>query len=192
MRARAVLASGLLLLLVLPARAQEVLEESWNVMSIMGVRVGYVQSVRTKRVKPDGSAEIETYVKSRMAIKRMGQGIEISTDTRHVETPEGKPLRFSSRLVTSSSPTLNEGVIENGRLHLTTTTAGIAKEREIAWEPEWLLSEGSRLLTLKRGFEEGSKYAYKTFNTELGQPDEIGIEVKSSETKAIQGKERKL
>jgi hypothetical protein len=192
MRFSPVLAAALLVLVVLPARAQEAPEESWSVMSIQGVRVGHVHSVRAKRAGPDGSSVIETSVKSRMAIKRMGAGLEINGDTRHVETPEGKPLRFSARMEMSSSPTLHEGAIEKGRLRLKTTTGGVTKEREIDWDPEWVLSEGARLLTLKRGFAPGLKYSYKTYSTEMGQADEITIEVKGPENRTVLGRERKL
>jgi len=193
MRAPTVLVLALALLLAGSAAAQEeVLEDGWSVMSIMGVRVGHTHSTRVKRTKPDGGAEVETFVQSRMAVKRMGSSVEIHSDVRHFETPDGRPLRFNSRMVMSSTPSLSEGVIEDGRLRLKTTAGGITKEKEIAWDPECLLSEGVRLFTVKKGFAEGTKYRYKSFNAEYGKVEEVDVEVQASETKTFQGKERKL
>ena len=173
-----------------PPKPEVQVEESWGIMSVVGeraVRVGYVHGTRTCR--PD---EVETQVKSRMVLKRMGTGIEVTTDTRHVETPDGRPLRFTSRMVMSSSPTVNEGVIKDGRLKLSTTTGGATRESEIAWDPEWILSEGMRLATLKKGFAKGTAYTLKSFNAELGKPDEISILVEGREKKTFQGREQEL
>lgn len=188
---RAVSTLALLLLLARSAPAQEVLDESWGVMTIMNLRVGYVHTVRTRHAKP-GGVEIETYSQSRMTVKRMGAGIELHSDVRHFETPDGKPLRFTSRMVMSSTPTLNEGVIENGRLKLKTTAGGITKEQELPWDPECLLMEGSRLLTLKKGFAPGTKYTYKTFSAEFGKVNEVEVEVQGPDTRKVKGKERPL
>ncbi|HTF57384.1 MAG TPA: transglutaminase-like domain-containing protein [Planctomycetota bacterium] len=171
---------------------EAVLEEDWSIMTIMGVRVGHTHSVRTRRAGSGGAAEIETLEQSRMAVKRMGSGIEISQDVRHVETPEGRPLRFSSRMIMSSTPTLSEGVIENGKLKLKTTSGEVTKETESDWDPECLLSEGSRLLMLKKGFAPGTKYRFKTFSADFGKVDEAEIEVLEPETKTVLGKERRL
>ncbi|HEY3226189.1 MAG TPA: transglutaminase-like domain-containing protein [Planctomycetota bacterium] len=189
---RAARVFALLLLVGRPASAQEVLEEDWSVMTIMGSRVGHTHSLRTRRAGPDGAAEIETLEQSRLAVKRMGAGIEISQDVRHVETPDGRPLRFSSRMIMSSTPTLTEGVIENGRLKLKTTSGEVTKETEVDWDPECLLSEGSRLLMIKKGFAPGTKYRFKTFSADFGKVDEVEVEVLEPETKTVLGKERRL
>jgi len=189
---RAARVFGLLLLLALPASAQEVLEEDWSVMTIMGARVGHTHSVRTRRTGPGGGVEIETLEQSRMAVKRMGSGIEISQDVRHVETPEGRPLRFSSRMIMSATPTISEGVIENGKLKLKTTSGEVTKETESDWDSECLLSEGSRLLMLKKGFAPGTKYRFKSFSADFGKADEVEVEVLEPESKVVLGKERRL
>lgn len=175
-----------------PAPRELVLDESWSVMSINRGRVGYEHSLRTQRTTPGGSTEIESFHLSRLSLKRLGSPLEVNSDVRHVETPDGRALRFSSRMQMSPIPTVMEGTIENGRLLLKTTSGGTTKEREMAWDPDWLLSEGARLLSLKKGFAAGTKYQFKTFSTEMGQPSEVDIDVKGAEAKTIGGKERRL
>jgi hypothetical protein len=181
-----------LLAFVSSASAQEVLEEEWVVMNLMGVRVGHTQGTRIRHTRPGGAVEIETVAKSRLRVKRMGAGLEVSTDLKTFETPDGRPLRFHSRMVASSSPTTAEGVIENGKLRLRTVTGGVEKETVTDWDPDCLLAEGVRLLSIKKGFAEGTKYRFKMYQAELGKADEVDIEIGGRESKAVLGKERTL
>lgn len=161
--------------------------ESWGVVSLSGKRIGYAHSVRTVR-----SGEIENFVQSRISLKRMGTEVKINSDLRHVETPEGKALRFSSLTEMSPIPTLREGVIENGKLRIKTTTGGNTSEKEMDWDPDALLTEGIRLRAVKSGFAPGTTYAYKTFNPEYGRFEDVEIEVEGDETRTLLGKELKL
>lgn len=169
------------------AKPESGVSESWSVMSLDGQRIGHTHAVRTVR-----SGHVETFLQSRMKMNRMGTEIVLNTNIRHVETADGKPLRFSSLMEMSDSPTVREGVIENGRLRFTTTSGGNTTVKEMDWPPEWLLSEGARLLALKMGTAAGTKYKYKTFNAEYGTPDELDVEVMSVETKNVMGQDRKL
>ena len=159
--------------------------ESWSVMSMGGKRIGHTHATRTHRRT---SGEIETFIRSRMALKRMGAATEINSDIRHVETPDGKPLRFSSLMEMSASPTRRDGVIENGKLKLTTVSGGNTSVKEMDWDPAWLLSEGMRLLMLKKGLEAGTTYTVKTFNADYGAPDEMEVAIQGREKKTLLGK----
>jgi hypothetical protein len=164
-----------------------VVTESWSVVMLQGQRIGHTHTLRSVK-----SGEVDTFVQAQMTLKRMGTEIKVNTDTRHVETTDGKALRFSAKMAMSDQPTLREGVIENGRLKFTTDTGGKAVTKETAWEPDWLLSEGARLLMVKSGFTPGTKYKYKSFNAEYGMPDETSVEVEGVETRTVLGKEQKL
>lgn len=185
-----------LLLFVPLAWAQEVLEEEWVVMNLLvggqTVRAGHTQGSRIRHARPGGVVEIETIAKSRLRLKRMGTGLEVSTDMQAFETPDGRPLRFSSRMMASSSPTITEGTIENGKLRLRTVTGGVEKETVTDWEPDCLLAEGARLLSMKKGFAEGTKYKFKMYQAEYGKADEIDIAIGARESKTVLGKERSL
>jgi hypothetical protein len=171
-----------------PAPEAEIVE-SWSVMTMNGKRIGHTHSTRTHR---RASGEIETFIQSRMALKRMGSATEINSDIRHVETPDGKPLRFSSLMEMSATPTRREGIIENGKLKLTTVSGGNTTVKEMDWDPEWLLSEGMRLLMVKKGLQAGTRYTVKTFNADYGAADEMEVSIQGREKKAVLGKTLEL
>src|SRR5687767_328702 len=105
---RAAALTAILLLAGACSRPEAVVSESWGVMKLEGGRIGHTRTVRTVK-----SGEVETHLQTSMTLKRMGTEIKVNTDTRHVETTEGKALRFTAKMEMSSKPTLREGVIEN-------------------------------------------------------------------------------
>ena len=169
------------------AKPESGVSESWSLIHLDGQRAGHVHSVRTVK-----AGEVETSVQSRMKMRRMGQDIVINSNLKQVETVDGKPLRFSSLMEMSAQPTVREGVIENGKLRLTTTSGGNTTVKEMDWDPEWLLSEGTRLMSRKKGFAPGTKYKYKSFNADYGAAEEVDVEVVDVETKKVLGEDRKL
>ncbi|MBI4565796.1 MAG: transglutaminase domain-containing protein [Planctomycetes bacterium] len=175
------------------ATVQETLSEEWQIVTIEGARAGHASTIRTRRRGPDGRNRIETTTASKMAIKRMGMSIAVRSEMRTVEIEDGTPLRFSSRYEMSSQPTTSEGVIENGTLTLTTASGGVERTIEQKWDPECLLSEGVRLLMLRKGFDPGTKYSFKTWSAEQGKVDVVEIEVLKRESlDGVMGKRRDL
>ncbi len=189
---RALRALALLLLAAAAAPAQEspsvLLEEDWAVLAIKGAPCGYTYNARYSRAGADGAKLVETVSKFRLSLKRLGAPTEMSTDSRHVETADGRPLRFTSRRSTSASPTVTEGVVEGGRLKLKVLSGGKESTSEKDWDPDALLSEGARLFGVAKGLAKGTSYSYKLYNADQDQVDTVSIEIGDREEIELGGK----
>lgn len=192
----------LLLLLSIPAASQEpqgkLIEEEWGILTIRppnveeGVRAGYTHIARYARKAADGTDLVETVEQSRIALKRMKVALEVSSDSRHVETAAGRPVSLYARVSQSSSPTVTEGAIEKGKLRLKIVSGGKETSQELEWPEDAILSEGGRLLSLKQGFAAGTTYSFRTFATDQGQMDTMTVSVLEAEKRTVQGRERAL
>ena len=77
-------------------KAPAVLErETWSVCSILGNRVGYVQT-EVYRDEQDGSPVMRTECLNQIEVKRIGQAVEMKIIFTSIEKPDGELLRFES------------------------------------------------------------------------------------------------
>jgi hypothetical protein len=133
-------------------------------------------------------AEIETYVQSRMAVKRMGRAWK-STPTSAISAPDGEPLRLSTRKVRSASLTLSDGVIQIAASS-SRPRPGIAKEAGAGLGSGVPPVRGLAPPHGEEGPETGPGHKFKTFSAEFGKVAVSDVEVEGVD-QTVLGKELK-
>jgi hypothetical protein len=122
-------------------------------------KMGYVRNVREAADKL-----VTTTQETVFSINRMGMLMTVKVVETAVETAEGKALAFKSvQDMGFMSQTVEGKVDPNGTVHVTTIGAGQKKTSTKAWPEGALLSEGMRLLSVKQGLKEGTKYSAKAY-----------------------------
>lgn len=110
-------------------------EEEWDVYFIQGVRVGYARTTK-REVDDEGRKLLRIEGESHLSVKRFGQATDLGFEVTSLETPEGELLSLTSLVEMGPKPTSVSGWVEEGMLHLQTTTAGKTAESEIEWPAE--------------------------------------------------------
>lgn len=117
-------------------RAAEGPTESWQVIHIGNQRVGYQYGRERVEVR-DKTKVVVTISESHFSLKRFGQELKMSTSLRIEETEAGNLLRFAFEMKNPPiQNTTTEGVVNGGQLELTSTLAGRAEKKRVAWESD--------------------------------------------------------
>jgi transglutaminase-like putative cysteine protease len=124
-------------------------------------KVGQARSLRMAT-----ETEITHETDMTITIDRGVMPITFLVKDRTVETPDGKPLSFS--YFSSLGPmgtTTKQGVIRDGRIHLTLQSADAAKETVMPYPKDALMGEGADLLMKGKGLKSGTAYSFVGFDT---------------------------
>jgi len=139
------------------------------------------------RVVADG--KVTTTEKVSLTFSRAGVPISIDTTETSVETTDGKPLGFEmiqdmSMMIMTVSGTVNE----QGIVNMTVTSMGGEQKSEFEWPSGALMAEGLRLLILKKGLKEGSRYSARIFSPGILQAVEAEIRIGSKQNVDLLGR----
>jgi hypothetical protein len=146
-------------------------EEEYFAIFMEGAKVGH--AINTREVK---EGEVFTEHTVDITISRFSIPINVHSSETYVETLNGEPLRMMSVNHLSGIPIIIQGFIkEDGKLDIKYSGAGTEKTITMEWPEGALLSEGTRLLTEKKGLEEGTTYSVKIFHTALMQAVDVHI-----------------
>jgi hypothetical protein len=115
------------------------------------------------------------------------------------ETPDGRPQRVDSVQRLGGMEQKVEGVITleqqagqnapaKGKLQATVTSAGQTTNQSLPWPEGALLSEGMRLLTLKMGLAEGTKYTVKMYDVSTLSAMDLHVAVGKTEPLDLLGR----
>ncbi len=163
--------------------AQDRPDRDFYAVLMDGQKIGYSEH---SLVQAEGKATSrETMV---FEINRGNTAIRIRYEQTTVETSEGKPLRFSSVMDMGVLGQKSEGVIENGKLKLTITSAGASQQREMDWPEGALLPYGLQLLGESKGFAEGTTYTARAFDLSLLQATDVEVKVAGREKVDLLGR----
>jgi hypothetical protein len=100
-----------------------------------------------------------------VAISRGDVAISMAVVERGVETEDGRPLAFKVVQALGQMATTIDGRIgADGMVKVTTTSGGGTSTRDMDWPKGALLAEGLRLLSLRRGLQEGTAYFARGFD----------------------------
>jgi hypothetical protein len=123
-----------------------------------GQKLGYVENVR----RADGDT-VTTSQRMVLTIRRMGMALKLEQSESTVESAGGEPLSFVSTQNFGMTAQTTAGAIKDHKVKVTVTSGQQVRESEIAWPEGALLSEGLRLLSISKGFKEGTRYTAKAF-----------------------------
>jgi len=196
MKRRIAIVIGLCLLAggVMAAAADKARSKTeYMVILVGGKKLGYVENAR--RVA-DG--KVTTAQRMVLTVKRMGMGLTLKQSETSVETTGGAPLSFASSQDLGIMAQTTEGTVKDGKAKVKVTSGQQVREMEIAWPEGALLAEGLRLLSISKGFSQGTTYSAKAFmpsmlkafdaNTTIGagkQVDLLGRVVELTEVTTV-------
>lgn len=135
-------------------------------------KIGYAEE---KRVV--AGEQVRTTNTIKLTITRMGIPLNVQQTETHIETLDGKPIRFESIQDMSIMRIHIQGTVSDGVLKVTTTSAGAPQQTEMPWPKGAVLAEGLRLATLKYDLTPGTQFEVPTFQPSLMQAVTLSIKV---------------
>ncbi len=160
------------LLILAPVLAQETAKENrvihdlWTVMKMGGAPVGYIHTL----VSEHGVGEarrIETKVKTRMKMNRLGSTIAVEQDSTTVEKGDGTLVRIDTEAMMSNRPSKSHVIFEGGKAHLVIELMG--RERKFKLRcPEGMVGPYRlQQMAVEHGFKPGTEWEAETFVGDL-------------------------
>jgi intracellular sulfur oxidation DsrE/DsrF family protein len=140
-------------------------------------KVGY--SVHNRSV--EGNL-VTTTDQMHLTISRGGTVLNVTTSETYVETTEGKPLGFkTTEDLGIMNKTVEGKITPGGKLEVTTTQMGAAETKTMDYPAGALLSEGIRLLEIKKGLKAGTTYETIVFSPALLMPLDAKVAIGETE-----------
>lgn len=164
--------------------------EAWYVVKIRGQKCGYVhETIRTvgKEVLSDSDTQI--------SINRGNVTVKMKMERSYRETLDGRPLAFHAVQTLGAMPQTIDGVIEDGKIRLTSAQPGGAEHKsEYDFDPDCLFSWGQLLANRKHGLKPGTKYDIKTYDpsVRMDGPITMGVLIHGKEKIDVLGESKEL
>ena len=157
-----------------PAGSKAVADETEYLAIFMeGKKVGHaIQS----RIVSEG--KVTTSEDVSITISRGGFSMTVEMTETSIETTSGEPLGFESTQKLGASVMKMTGQVDKqGKVTLATTSMGTEQKSELQWPQGAVMSEGLRLMTLKKGLKEGTQYSVKIFSAGMMQAVDTQISI---------------
>ena len=138
-------------------------ETEYYALLMSGKKIGY-----TVHVRQVADGRVTTTEKVKMTIARAGLSMTIMTLEATVETLDGKPIGFESiQQLSGTTQTVNGTFDNKGKVHITTSAMGMTRQNTVDVPAGAIMSEGIRLLQLKKGLKQGTIYKATIFSPSL-------------------------
>lgn len=161
-------------------------EESWQVIEMAGVRVGYAHVAIHNRKAEDGTPLIVTDMFNYMEIKRFNMSLKMTIQQQTEETEDGDLLRFRFKMDNPPiSQTLTVGRIEGDTLHLETHANGKVTETTKEWDPEVKSPSYQDRLLKENPLQPGETRSFKMFDPQFNQTATITLSEKGDVDTAL-------
>lgn len=160
----------------------------WNAVFLGDTKIGYSRDVR--RVE---GREVTHETRMEITFQRGQAEMDISVETRMVETLDGRPLRFAT--VASLGPLgerRSEGEIRDGKIHLASSTGGQQRRRVVDYPEGALMPEGVSRLLADRPFEAGATGDYLLFDADSVSGVRCTYRVRERESVPLMGRIERL
>ena len=129
-------------------------EPEYSAVLMDGAKIGHVIHVRTVEGR-----EVTTTEKMKITIARGPIVLTVSTTETSIETIDGRPLGFEVTQDMSGIGQKTVGKVnEQGKFDITTSVMGTSQQQMVDLPPGAIMSEGMRLLQLKKGLKQGTVY----------------------------------
>ncbi|HSV27577.1 MAG TPA: transglutaminase-like domain-containing protein [Sedimentisphaerales bacterium] len=168
---------------IFPALAPGKSTEQYFAVYLQGNKIGHAVHTRTV----DG-ATVTTVDRVEMTIGRGGMAITARTLEKSIETTDGKPIGFESVQDLGVMGGKTTGTISEGKLTVTTDSAGQKTTQTIDWPEGAVLAEGLRLANIRHGLKPGTAWTIKAFSPALMQTVEASVTVGGKETVDLLGR----
>lgn len=159
-------------------------ETEYLAVFMEGKKVGY--AIQTRAVSGEKVTTTEQVV---ITISRGGISMTIEMTERSFETTSGEPLGFESTQKLGAMAMKIAGQVDKqGNVSMTTTSMGAEQKSTFQWPQGAVMAEGLRLLTLKKGLEEGMEYSVKMFSSGMMQAVDAQIKIGSEQKVDLLGR----
>lgn len=118
------------------AEKNKLIEETWDAYSIQGAGVGYAHTTIAS-VTEARQELIRTRSQIHTSMKRSGQTVAQDMTLTSWDTPDGRLVRFESRMSAGPGEIVSVGAVSEGTLGIDTTTLGRTQSQRIPWQAEW-------------------------------------------------------
>jgi len=158
---------------VTQAQASTPSETEYFAVFMEGKKVGFaIQS----RVAAKG--KVTTTEKVSLTISRVDVPVTIDATETHIETTDGKPLGFEVVQELGATTMKVTGTVDKqGKVDMTTTSMGTEQKGTLEWPNGAVMTEGLRLLVLKKGLKQGTEYIAKLFSAGILQTIDAQIRI---------------
>src|SRR6267142_6013132 len=126
-----------------PEAAEErLIEETWDAYSMQDFvagspkRVGYAHTTIASVVE-EGRKLIRTQSLIHTSMQRSGQTVTQDMTLVSWDTPDGRLVRFESRMSAGPGEIVSVGAVRDGKLGIDTTTLGRTQSQKIPWQADW-------------------------------------------------------
>lgn len=159
-------------------------EAEYFAVFMEGKKVGHaIQS----RVVAGG--KVTTAEKFNITISRAGVPVAMDATETSIETIDGEPLGFKAVQEMSAMTMEVVGTVDKqGKVEITVKSMGAEQKTEMQWPDGAVMYEGMRLLALKKGLKQGTKYTAKVFSPAMLQALDIQIEIGSKKNVDLLGR----
>lgn len=114
--------------------------------------------------------KVTTTEKVSLTMSRADVPVTINTTETNIETTNGESLGFEVEQEFAGMPMRVVGTVdEQGKINLTAISMGAEQKSTLDWPSGAVMAEGLRLLTLKKGLKQGTRYITKIFSPTLLQ-----------------------
>ena len=120
------------------AASGNLVEETWDAYSMCDpatgktARIGHAHTT-IQKVTENGQPLLQTTSVVRTSMQRSGEDISQDMTLTSWDTPEGRLVRFESRMSGAGGETTSVGVVKDGKLGIDTTTLGRTQSHQIPW-----------------------------------------------------------
>ncbi len=151
---------------------------------LAGKKVGY--AVSSREIRDD---QVVTSEKMHLSITRLGMPLEFDVSESFIEGADGRPIAFRLDQTLSKFKSRVSGrVNEEGRLEIEKKSIGPVQRSTVAWPQGALMAEGVRLLQMKKGLTEGSRYTVQVFDASVMGAINVDIRIGSKKQVDLLGR----
>ena len=168
-----------------PAGSKAVADEPEYLAVFMeGKKVGHaIQS----RIVSEG--KVATSEEVSITISRGGISMTVEMKETSIESTSGEPLGFeSTQKLGAMAMKMTGQVDKQGKVTLTTNSMGAEQKSTLQWPQGAMMTEGLRLLTLKKGLKEGTQYSARIFSPGVMQAVDTEISIGSERNVDLLGR----
>ncbi len=151
---------------------------------LQGKKVGH--AIQTRVV---GGDTVTTTEQAAITISRAGVPVTVDTTEVCIETTDGKPISFSSvQDLGMMQMRIRGELTPQHKLRVTVSSAGTQQVQTIDWPEGAVMAEGLRLLALKKGLKQGTRYSARIFSPSMAQAMDANIVVGPRENVDLLGR----
>jgi len=148
-------------------------ETEYLAVFMEGKKVGH--AIGSRVVSGD---KVTTTEQVSITISRGGISMTIEMTETSIETTSGEPLGFETTQKLGAMAMKMAGQVDKqGNVSMTTISMGTEQKSKLQWPQGAVMAEGLRLLTLKKGLKEGTRYSARIFSPGVMQAVDTEVSI---------------